>query len=207
MATLLTGRVDRIPQELPGSICAHGNPAGRKPLRRKVSGLRGFPQARFRLEAERPNDRTADDHSGKNTHEEDCKFHDASFKKSGGITSLAGERDTPARVEKPARTVAGRETTAFRAQRLMMVDPLTQVHGARCLDPSQTLRGGLTISSPKPMLRYPAARVGRDAPLMDRRNSRSRRPTYTNHLVGFLMLFVSSPQLGLSASEGVTHIR
>jgi len=46
MATLLTGRVDRIPQELPGSIHAHGNPAGRKPLRRKVSGLRGFPQAK-----------------------------------------------------------------------------------------------------------------------------------------------------------------
>ena len=45
MATLLTGRVDRTPQELPGSIHAHDNPAGRKPLRRKVSGLRGFPQA------------------------------------------------------------------------------------------------------------------------------------------------------------------
>lgn len=45
MAMLLTGWIDRIPQELLGSIRAHGNPAGRKPLGRKVSGLRGFPQA------------------------------------------------------------------------------------------------------------------------------------------------------------------
>lgn len=45
MATLLTGRVDRIPQELPGLIRARGNPAGRKSLHGKTSGLRDSPQA------------------------------------------------------------------------------------------------------------------------------------------------------------------
>jgi len=45
MALLLAGLLDLTPQELPGLIRARGNPAGRKPLRRKASGLRDYPQA------------------------------------------------------------------------------------------------------------------------------------------------------------------
>lgn len=45
MALLLAGLFGLAPQELPGLIRARSNPAGRKPLRGKTSGLRGFPQA------------------------------------------------------------------------------------------------------------------------------------------------------------------
>ena len=45
MALLLAGLLDLTPQELPGLIRARGNPAGRKSLHGKTSGLRGIPQA------------------------------------------------------------------------------------------------------------------------------------------------------------------
>lgn len=40
MALLLAGLFGLAPQELPGLIRARSNPAGRKPLRGKTSGLR-----------------------------------------------------------------------------------------------------------------------------------------------------------------------
>jgi len=45
MALLLAGLLDLTPQELPGLIRARGNPAGRKSLHGKTSGLRDYPQA------------------------------------------------------------------------------------------------------------------------------------------------------------------
>jgi len=73
-----------VPQDLPGLRRARDNPAGRKPLHEKVSGLRGYPQANRRspLQPQRPDYRTADDPTG-NAASDNDHCHDVSMRKMG----------------------------------------------------------------------------------------------------------------------------
>ena len=81
-------------------IRARGNPAGRKPLREKASGLRdSHRRVALLLQTQRPNDRTADDPTG-NAASKNDGCHDASTIEKRRHHGPLRERDRPRRVEK-----------------------------------------------------------------------------------------------------------